>query len=74
MKDLAVAGSENVLRILETFAKPGHILYGSDTPYAHDGIVDFHTKGLDSFKFQNPNLIHEINRANALALFLRLKE
>lgn len=72
--DTAVAGSENVLRILERFAKPGHILYGSDAPYAHDGIIEFHTTRLDAYKFEDPGLITQINRENALALFPRLRE
>lgn len=71
--DLAVAGSENVLRVLEKFAKPGHLLYGSDTPYANDGIIDFHTSGLDSYKFEDTDLINQINRDNALSLFPRFK-
>lgn len=72
--DSAVAGSENVLKIMEDFAKPGHILYGSDTPYANNHIIDYHTTGLDKFNFKEPKLIDEINRTNALALFPRLAE
>lgn len=72
--DVAVAGHENVLTILEKFAKPGHILYGSDTPYAHDGIIDFHTSRLDAYKFADPELRDAIDRGNALALFPRLKQ
>ncbi|TPX08549.1 uncharacterized protein E0L32_010036 [Thyridium curvatum] len=71
--DTAVAGTENVLKILETFAKPGHILYGSDAPYAHDGIIEFHTTRLDEYKFQDPDMLRKINRENALALFPKLK-
>lgn len=71
--DTAVAGTENVLRVLERFAKPGHILYGSDTPYANDDIVDFHTSRQDKFPFEDPSLAAQINRENALALFSRLK-
>lgn len=71
--DLAVAGSENVLRVLEKFAKPGHLLYGSDTPYANEEIIDFHASGLDSYKFEDPDLINQINRGNALSLFPRFK-
>ena len=72
--DSAVAGSENVLKIIEDFAKPGHILYGSDTPYANEHIINYHTKGLDKFPFKNQKLRDEINRTNALALFPRLAE
>ncbi|KAK1244272.1 hypothetical protein MKX08_002410 [Trichoderma sp. CBMAI-0020] len=71
--DTAVAGTDNVLCILEKFAKPGHILYGSDTPYANNDIVDFHTSRQDAYRFQDPALAAQVNRENALALFPRLK-
>ncbi|KAJ9144657.1 Amidohydrolase 2 [Pleurostoma richardsiae] len=71
--DTAVAGTENVLKIMETFAKPGHLLYGSDTPYAHNGIIDFHTSRQDKYQFQDPKMHDKINRENALELFPRLK-
>lgn len=70
--DTAVAGSTNVLTILQNFAKPGHILYGSDYPYAGPGIIDYHTTGLDAFPFENSSLLEGINNKNALALFPRL--
>lgn len=72
--DIAVAGSENVLGLVEAFAKPDHILYGSDTPYAHNGIIDFHTSRFDKYEFKDPGLRVRINRDNALALFPRLKQ
>lgn len=72
--DTAVAGTENVFRILETFAKPGHLLYGSDTPYANNSIIDFHTSRQDSYKFQDSKMHDKINRENALELIPRLKD
>jgi predicted TIM-barrel fold metal-dependent hydrolase len=71
--DVAVAGTENVLRTLEKFAKPDHILYGSDTPYAHDGIINFHTSRLDQYEFTDPNMREAIDRDNALKLFPQFK-
>ncbi|KAE8383135.1 amidohydrolase 2 [Aspergillus bertholletiae] len=71
--DTALSGTENVLRTLERFAKPGHILYGSDAPYANVDIINFHTSRLERYPFENPNLPAEINRGNALTLFPRLK-
>ena len=59
--------------IMETFAKPGHLLYGSVTPYADNSIIDFHTNWLDEFKFQDRAMLSQINRENALELFPRLK-
>lgn len=71
--DVAVAGSENVLGLMEKFAKPGHLLYGSDTPYANDKIINFHTSRFDKYQFADPKMKDAINRGNALALFPRLK-
>ncbi|KAB8219270.1 hypothetical protein BDV33DRAFT_192095 [Aspergillus novoparasiticus] len=71
--DTAVAGSENVMRVMEKFAKPGHLLYGSDTPYANNGIINFHTSRQDNYHFEDTSLADNINRGNALALFPRLK-
>jgi len=70
--DTAVAGSENVLMVIEKFAKPGHVLYGSDYPYAGPSIITYHTDGLDKFPFQSKMLLQDINRNNALKLFPRL--
>ena len=71
--DVAVAGSENVLKVMETFAKPGHLLYGSDTPYANNSIINFHTNWLDKFQFQDSTMLAKVNRENALKLFPRLQ-
>ncbi|OGM49559.1 putative amidohydrolase family protein [Aspergillus bombycis] len=71
--DTAVAGSENVLRVMEKFAKPGHLLYGSDTPYANNDIINYHTSRQDSYQFEDASLADKINRGNGLALFPRLK-
>ena len=70
--DTAVSGGEYTLMVLEKFAKPSHILYGSDFPYAHSPSIDFHTAGLDRFPFKNREMLQEINHKNALALFPRL--
>ena len=71
--DVALAGGENMLRVMETFAKPGHLLYGSDAPYANDAIIAYHTDGLDQYKFADPKLAEQINRTNALELVPKLK-
>lgn len=72
--DTAVSGSENVLTVLEKFAKPGHITYSSDYPYANYGIIDYHTDGLDKFEFKVKSLLNQINRKNALKLFPRFSQ
>lgn len=72
--DTAVAGSENVLMVLEKFAKPGHVLYGSDYPYAGPGIIGYHTDGLDNFQFKDGNMLKGINHEGAFDLWPRLKQ
>jgi hypothetical protein len=61
------------MRIIEKFAKPGHLLYGSDTPYANNDIIRFHTSRQDEHQFEDKGLADRINRGNALDLFPRLK-
>jgi predicted TIM-barrel fold metal-dependent hydrolase len=57
---------------LLTFAQPGHVLYGSDWPYAPNSVVDLFTKQLD--KYEMPSATRSgIVRDTGLALFPRLK-
>jgi predicted TIM-barrel fold metal-dependent hydrolase len=70
--DTACSGGEYVLMVIEKFAKPGHILFGSDFPYAHKPSIIQHCEGLDAFPFKDPGLLERINFRNALALFPRL--
>lgn len=71
--DTALSGSDEVLRLLESFAKPGHILYGSDTPYASEKMIRFHTSRQDKYQFENPGMAENVKRRNALELFPRFK-
>ena len=70
--DTAITGHELPLSLLEKFAKPGHIVFGSDFPYATPNLVDHHIAGLDRYEFQNPALRADINYKSALKLFPRL--
>ncbi|MCJ1403819.1 hypothetical protein MMC11_007042 [Xylographa trunciseda] len=72
--DTALSGGKNALMVLEKFAKPGHILYGSDFPYAPPESIDYHTHALDSYPFETEGLLQDINVTNALALFPRLAQ
>ncbi|OQU97621.1 hypothetical protein CLAIMM_03522 [Cladophialophora immunda] len=72
--DVALCGGQAPLTILEQFVKPGHLLFGSDVPYADDNIVTYHVDRFDAWPFQNPKLAREVNRENALKLFPRLQE
>jgi predicted TIM-barrel fold metal-dependent hydrolase len=72
--DVAVTGNELPLSLLQNFAKPDHLLFGSDYPYAPWETIDYHAKGLDAFKFNDPELLEKINYKNALKLFPRLAQ
>ena len=70
--DTALSSGHNTLVVLQQFAKPGHILFGSDFPYAPPPTIEHHIQALDNYHFSNPRLLQEINKTNALALFPRL--
>jgi predicted TIM-barrel fold metal-dependent hydrolase len=70
--DTAVVGAEGALACLQKFAKPDHILFGSDWCYAKNVSLDHHVGGLDRFRFDDTNMLQNINRNNALKLFPRL--
>lgn len=71
--DTAVAETENVFEILETFVKPGHLLYGSGTPFANNSIIALNTTQQDQYPYKDPEIHDQINRDNALELLPRLK-
>lgn len=72
--DVACLGHEYPLSLLQNFAKPDHILFGSDYPYAPWSIIDWHVKGLDEFEFDDPEVKKNIANKNALKLFPRLAQ
>jgi predicted TIM-barrel fold metal-dependent hydrolase len=69
--DIALCGGDAPLTILEKFAKPGHLLFGSDIPYADDKIVAYHVDRFNAFEFKDTKLAREVNWENALKLFPR---
>jgi predicted TIM-barrel fold metal-dependent hydrolase len=67
--DTALSASPTALPSLLAFAKPGHILFGSDTPFAPDSIVSYFTQGLDASDLLDDQQRHDINRGSAELLF-----
>jgi len=63
--DTALTSSPDSLPSLLAFAEPGHVLYGSDWPFAPESAVAYFTTWADDA---------QIDRRSALALFPRLKE
>lgn len=45
--DTALSETSNVIKLLLGFAKPGHVLFGSDFPYADEGVGGEFTRRLD---------------------------
>ncbi|MBU9764253.1 amidohydrolase [Mycobacterium sp. TNTM28] len=70
--DTALSSSAAALPTLLAFAKPGHITFGSDWPFAPLPASQLFAAGLDTYAGLNAQAHNEIDRTNALALFPRL--
>ena len=69
--DTALSSSAAALPTLLAFAKPGHITFGSDWPFAPVAAGKLFAAGLESYGVDSDTL-SATNRTNALALFPRL--
>ncbi len=54
------------------FARPGHVTFGSDWPFAPVAAGKLFVAGLETYRGLEPAARAAIERANALALFPRL--
>jgi predicted TIM-barrel fold metal-dependent hydrolase len=70
--DTALSSTAAALPTLLAFAKPGHILYGSDFPFAPLVASQYFTEGLEKYDGLDDEARSAIDRTNALALFPRL--
>jgi 6-methylsalicylate decarboxylase len=70
--DTALSGSPTALPALTAFARPGHILFGSDWPYCPSPTVGKFTLALDAYDSFDDARHTAINYRNAQALFPRL--
>jgi predicted TIM-barrel fold metal-dependent hydrolase len=70
--DTALSTSPAALPTLLAFAKPGHITFGSDWPFAPLPAGQLFAAGLDTYRGLTPTELAAINRTNALAVFPRL--
>ncbi|MFJ8113701.1 amidohydrolase family protein [Streptomyces sp. NPDC096132] len=68
--DTALSSSPAALPTLLAFARPGHVLFGSDWPFAPAPAGQYFAGGLDDGL--DPGTLAAVNRANAEALFPRL--
>ncbi|WP_043678917.1 amidohydrolase family protein [Streptomyces xylophagus] len=70
--DTALSSSPAALPTLLAFARPGHILFGSDWPFAPAIASQYFAGGLDSGV--DPGVLRAVNRTNAELLFPRLAD
>lgn len=71
--DLALTDSSFALPLLQKFALPDHILYGSDFPYAPTASIKFFSKALAEAE-ATADEARQISSGNALKLFPRLRD
>jgi predicted TIM-barrel fold metal-dependent hydrolase len=69
--DTALSGSPAALPSLLAFAKPGHVLFGSDWPYAAAPAVSYFTGQLASYAGLDEAGHRAIDRESAAALFAK---
>ncbi|MEV0340738.1 amidohydrolase family protein [Nocardia sp. NPDC050713] len=69
--DTALSASASALPSLLAFAEPGHVLYGSDWPFAPEPAVHYFNAGLDEYPHLDASTRRGIERTNATALFPR---
>jgi predicted TIM-barrel fold metal-dependent hydrolase len=70
--ETALSSSSAALPSLEAFAEHGHILFGTDFPFAPTDVVAAFTRKLDAYEMA-PEEKTAIDHSNALALFERLR-
>lgn len=69
--DTALSSSPAAMPSLLAFAKPGHITFGSDFPFAPLAASQYFAAGLENYPL-DPDTRAAIDRTSALALFPRL--
>nr|WP_241842888.1 amidohydrolase family protein [Streptomyces sp. TSRI0107] len=68
--DTALSSSPSALPTLLAFARPGHVLFGSDWPFAPTPASQYFAAGLDTHL--EPSTLTAVNRTNAEAVLPRL--
>ena len=67
--DTALSGSPAALPSLLAFAKPGHVLFGTDFPFAPPPAVGYFTGQLDAYAALDADAHAAVDRRSAEALF-----
>lgn len=71
--DTIVSAGNHAFRSLQAFAKPSHLLLGSDYAWFPERLIPMRFKALQRYPGFNQQALADIERNNALALFPRLK-
>ncbi|KAI8631790.1 hypothetical protein F5Y19DRAFT_422056 [Xylariaceae sp. FL1651] len=71
--DSALSAAPLTLSLLKEFARPGHVLFGSDYPYAPTPAIRQMNKLLDEYEQEDGTFVSSVNLEAALELFPRLK-
>ncbi|KAF3941772.1 hypothetical protein ABW19_dt0203303 [Dactylella cylindrospora] len=71
--DLALSSHEYSLDLLRRFANPGHILFGSDFPYAPSEGIKFFVESFDNSTMSDEERL-AISSGNAIKLFKRFNQ
>jgi predicted TIM-barrel fold metal-dependent hydrolase len=69
---LAISGTPAALPSLLTVARPDHVLFATDWPYANEAIAEMFTSMFEGFSLSESQRA-AIDRSNAEALFPRLR-
>ncbi|MFI0769144.1 amidohydrolase family protein [Streptomyces melanosporofaciens] len=70
--DTALSASPSALPALLAFAEPGHVVYGSDWPFAPQDAGTYYNHYLETYPDYAPGQAEAIDRGNAEALFPHL--
>lgn len=72
--DTALSTGSHTLSLLKEFAKPDHVLFGSDFPYAPTPAIANMNTRLDSYGTEDEEFVQSIGDGAALKLFPRLRK
>lgn len=70
--DTALSAAPLALGLLKEFAKPDHVLFGSDYPYAPAPAIKLMNRCLEDFEKREKGFVQSVNYGAALKLFPRL--
>jgi predicted TIM-barrel fold metal-dependent hydrolase len=70
--DTALSAAPLTLALLKDFAKPGHVLFGSDYPYAPSPAISQMNKLLDAYEKKDGAFVRSLSVEAAVELFPRL--